>query len=135
MEITLKIDKELGKKPKNTRYRQLLADVLFVFENAVFVCFGILCGDTHDVYPLNQDGGYCRVLLYGVFIFSCNLVGLFLKIVYYKFFHIWKELAMSAHEGKMKMKELKYDIPYIQQLESEIEVRPFASKNSFIVYH
>ena len=107
MDITLKVDQELGKKPKNTRSRQLLADVLFFLENALFVLFGYGYGDTLMVYPLNQN--VCKRLLFGIFILFCSLFGAFLKAIYYKFFHIWKELAISIHECKLKMRSLKFN--------------------------
>ena len=101
MEISLTADEELGRKPKNTRRRRLLATVLFIIENGLFVGFGYVYGETLTVYPLDQD--VCKYLLFGVFILFCTLAGALLKLVYYKFFHIWKEITMPANEGKKRM--------------------------------
>ena len=101
MEISLTADEELGRKPKNTRGRRLFATVLFFIENVLFVSFGYVYGETLSVYPLDQD--VCINLLFYVFILFCGIAGVLLKLVYYKYFHIWKEIRMSADEGKERM--------------------------------
>ena len=101
MEISLTSDEELGRKPKNTRRRRLLATVLFIIENVLFAGFGYVYVETLTVYPLDQD--VCRYLLFGVFCLFCSLAGVLLKLVYYKYFHIWKEIRVSADEGKERM--------------------------------
>ena len=101
MELALTADEELGRKPKNTRGRRLFTTVLFFIENVLLVCFGYIDGETLTVYPLDQD--VCIHLLFGVFILFCTLAGVLLKLVYYKFFHIWKEIRMPPDDGKKRM--------------------------------
>ena len=125
MKITLRADQELGKKPKNTRYRQFFTDTLFILENALFVSFGYGYGDTLMVYPLNQD--VCKRLLFGIFILCCSVLGFLLKVIYYKFFHIWKELAISTHECKMKIRNVKWNRKNANQLQNKIEEIPLSS--------
>ena len=52
------------------------------------VCLGL----TIDVKPLNDP---TTATYLGCGIFSCHLIGLFIKVVYYKYFHIWKDLTVT----------------------------------------
>ena len=101
MDISLTSDEELGRKPKNTRRRRILSTILFFIENVFFVGFGYVYGETLTVYPLDQH--VCRYLLFGVFFLFCGLAGILLKLVYYKYFHIWKEIRTSTDEDKERM--------------------------------
>jgi hypothetical protein len=78
--------KHIGTKKKKTFHRQLCGDLLFLAQNVVMVCLGL----SVNVKPLNNP---TTATYLGCAILSCHLIGLFVKVIYYKHFHIWKDLA------------------------------------------
>ena len=81
--------KQLGLKKRKTFFRQLFGDLVFLIQNVVLVSLGL----TVDVKPLN-DPRTAKYLSCGIF--GCHLVGLLLKILYYKYFHIWKDMTVRV---------------------------------------
>ena len=79
-------------KTKQTFFRQFLFDLIFLIENIVLMVFGCSAG----VHPLNDlktmawfvPGNFCL-----------HFLGLSLKIVYYKCFHLWKEINGEFFRG------------------------------------
>ena len=92
--------KHIGAKKRKTFYRQACGDLLFFIQNVVMMSLGL----TIDVKPLN-DPGMAAYLIVGIC--SCHLTGLLMKIVYYKYFHIWKELTVrfTSHGIKRGLDE------------------------------
>ena len=92
--------KHIGAKKRKTFYRQACGDLLFFVQNVVMMSLGL----TVDVKPLN-DPVVATCLIVGIG--SCHLTGLLMKVCYYKYFHIWKELTVrfTAHGIKRGLEE------------------------------
>ena len=69
--------KQLVRQKLSTRKRQLVVDGLLTAENLVILVIAGVVLDFDDVWPLL------------VFVLSAQVLGLLLKGLYYKFFHIW----------------------------------------------
>ena len=69
--------KQLVKQKLSTRKRQLVVDGLLTAENLVILVIAGVVLNLDDVWPLL------------VFVLSAQVLGLLLKGLYYKFFHIW----------------------------------------------
>ena len=87
--ISLNRFKHIGAKKKKTFHRQICGDLLFFLQNVVMVGLGL----TIDVKPMNDPITAASVA--GV-IFGCHFLGLAIKVVYYKYFHIWKDLMPTG---------------------------------------
>ena len=89
--INVSIDKfkHIGKKKRKTFYRQVFGDLIFLVENVVMVSLGL----SVDVKPLNDP---ITATCLGCAICACHLIGLLLKVLYYKYFHIWKDITVRA---------------------------------------
>eukprot|EP00092_Neocalanus_flemingeri_P035017 GFUD01038105.1.p1 GENE.GFUD01038105.1~~GFUD01038105.1.p1 ORF type:complete len:802 (-),score=121.00 GFUD01038105.1:102-2483(-) len=69
--------------------RQLIFDAVFLVENICFVIFGCLS----NIKPLDDP----KVMVWIIFIiFGSHFAGLLIKILYYKFLHVWKDLTVSV---------------------------------------
>ena len=73
---------------------------MFFVQNVVMMSLGL----TVDVKPLN-DPVVATCLIVGIG--SCHLAGLLMKVCYYKYFHIWKELTVrfTSHGIKRGLDE------------------------------
>ena len=107
--ISLNRFKHIGTKKKKTFHRQICGDLLFLLQNIVMVGFGL----TTNVKPI--DNPITSASVAGV-IFGCHFLGLLIKIIYYKYFHIWKDLTPRiTNHGikrgleKSELKKLKND--------------------------
>ena len=72
--------KQWNKEGRRSLKRQLIVDGLFVVENLAIIVLASVCLNIEDVWPLL------------VFVFLGQLLGLLLKGVYYRFFHIWSSI-------------------------------------------
>ena len=84
--IVLIKDKTIGMKKRKTFYRQLLVDSIFFIENAIL--FGV--GVSSNAEPLNDQK--IKLNFFAV-VFSCYILGIVLKVFYYRKLHIWKNLT------------------------------------------
>ena len=84
--ISLNRFKHIGAKKKKTFHRQICGDLLFFLQNVIMVGLGL----TIDVKPMNNPVTAASV---AAIIFGCHFLGLSIKVVYYKYFHIWKDLT------------------------------------------
>ena len=79
--------KEKKKQPKHSERssfkRQLITDGLFVWENSVIVVIAVIRLNIEIVWPLL------------VFVFAGQLCGILLKLIYYRFFHIWSSIMTN----------------------------------------
>jgi hypothetical protein len=89
IDIPMNKFKNLGKKKGKTFSRQLVVDMIFL----VHSIFMVSCGLTVNAHPINNSttGWYL-----GFIIMSCHIIGLVLKVVYYKYFHIWKDMTVRV---------------------------------------
>ena len=92
--ISLNNQKSLGKKKKKTFYRQTIGDLIFLIENIICVVLGCMT----DVDPINNR---VTMTYFVSTIFLCHIIGLLLKIFYYKFLHIWKDLTPNFDFQRM----------------------------------
>ena len=93
--ISIKNYNFLGMKKRKTFYRQLFGDLIFLIQNAIMVGLGL----TVDIKPFNNS----RTAKYiSSSILTCHMVGLVLKILYYKYFHIWKDMTVSITRTGLK---------------------------------
>ena len=72
--------KKQVKQSNRSFKRQLAVDGTFLVENLAIILFAALRLDVNDVWPLL------------VFVFLGQLCGTLLKVLYYKFFHIWSSI-------------------------------------------
>ena len=72
--------KKQVKRNNRSFKRQLAVDGTFLVENLAIILFAALRLDVNDVWPLL------------VFVFLGQLFGTLLKVIYYKFFHIWSSI-------------------------------------------
>ena len=72
--------KEQSKQSQRSLKRQLTVDGIFVVENLAIILLVGLSLNIHDVWPLL------------VFVALGQFCGLLLKVVYYRFFHIWSSI-------------------------------------------
>ena len=93
--ISLNKFKHIGAKKKKTFYRQVCGDLLFFLQNVVMVSLGL----TIDLKPMNDP--ITSAYIAGV-IFGCHFLGLLIKVVYYKYFHIWKDLTPRVRKDGIK---------------------------------
>eukprot|EP00092_Neocalanus_flemingeri_P002492 GFUD01002668.1.p1 GENE.GFUD01002668.1~~GFUD01002668.1.p1 ORF type:complete len:898 (+),score=192.55 GFUD01002668.1:90-2783(+) len=84
--VSLNNQKTLGKKKKKSFYRQTVGDLIFLLENIICVVFGCLT----DVDPINNP---ITMTYFVSIVFTCHIVGLLLKIFYYKILHLWADLT------------------------------------------
>ena len=98
--LSFKRFKHIGTKKRKTFYRQSCGDCLFFIQNVVMVSLGL----TVDVYPLDNSK---TAALLGCAILICHLAGLLVKVIYYKYFHIWKDLTprVTTHGMKRGLEE------------------------------
>ena len=75
----------MHKKP--TFFRQLIFDLIFLIEN---IAISIYASVNIQVKPF--DDFEARLVLFG-YLFLIHIIGILLKMVYYKFFHIWKDVT------------------------------------------
>ena len=52
-----------------------------------------------NIKPLNEPK---VAIILPVAIFSCHLTGLLLKIIYYKYFHVWKDITVRITPHGLK---------------------------------
>ena len=71
-------------KKMATYQRQLVFDLIFLLENIVLLIFGCMA----DVHPLND---FNTLKWFIPVNFAMHFCGLGMKIIYYKFFHLWKD--------------------------------------------
>jgi len=100
--------KHIGTKKKKTFHRQVCGDVLFLVQNIVMVCLGL----TVDVKPLNNP---TTAKYLGCAILTCHLIGLFVKVIYYKYFHIWKDLTPRVTTRGLKRGLEKSHIQWLKE--------------------
>jgi hypothetical protein len=95
--ITIPMDtfKNLGKKKRKTFWRQLVGDLIFVTQN-VFMTSLIF---KIDAPPLNHPITAWSV--WGIII-SFQICGLILKVLYYKYFHIWRDMTVRVTVDGLK---------------------------------
>ena len=84
--VSLNNQKTLGKKKKKSFYRQTIGDLIFLLENIICMVFGCLT----DVAPINNP---LTMTYFVAVVFTCHIIGLLLKIYYYKNMHIWRDLT------------------------------------------
>ena len=87
--------KHIGQKKRKTFVRQFFGDFLFFVQNLVFM----ICGLMVNIKPLNEQK---TATILTCAIFSCHFAGLILKIVYYKQFHIWKDITVTISKNGLK---------------------------------
>ena len=95
--VSLNNQKSLGKKKKKSFYRQTIGDIIFLTENILCVAFGCMT----NVSPINNPG---TMTYFVSIIFSCHIIGILLKVFYYKFLHIWKDLTPTFDFSKRSFK-------------------------------
>eukprot|EP00092_Neocalanus_flemingeri_P000294 GFUD01000314.1.p1 GENE.GFUD01000314.1~~GFUD01000314.1.p1 ORF type:complete len:859 (-),score=190.48 GFUD01000314.1:80-2656(-) len=101
--VSLNNQKSLGRKKKKSFYRQTIGDIIFLVENIICVVFGC----STNVAPINSP----LTMTYLVStIFACHIVGLLLKIFYYKFMHIWKNLTPTFDFKKKSFRRAEESI-------------------------
>ena len=101
--FSLKETKPLGVKKKKSFYKQLITDIIFLVENIVCIIIG--CYNDADIDPLNNKA---TMRLFITLICASHLAGIILKIIYYKFLHVWKDLTPSFDFQEMTLKR-NYD--------------------------
>ena len=72
---------------KSTFMRQFIFEIIFLSEN-ILIC--IIASRSIPVMPFNDS--HAKLLIFSL-LFSMHFLGLSLKIIYYKFFHIWKDIT------------------------------------------
>jgi hypothetical protein len=95
--VSLNNQKSLGKKKKKSFYRQTIGDIIFLTENIFCVAFGCVT----NVSPINNT---VTMTYFVSIIFSCHIIGILLKVFYYKFLHIWKDLTPTFDFSKRSFK-------------------------------
>ena len=74
----------------STFKRQAVFDLIFLLENVLLLTFGCLA----DISPLND----IHTMQYFILsIIGFHFLGLSLKLVYYKFYHLWKDILRQEH--------------------------------------
>ena len=82
---------------RNLFYRQTIGDIIFLTENIFCVVFGCMT----NVSPINNRS---TMTYFVSIIFSCHIIGILLKVFYYKFLHIWKDLTPTFDFSNMSSK-------------------------------
>ena len=93
--VSLNRFKHIGQKKRKTFVRQFFGDLLFFLQNLIFV----ICGLMVNIKPLNEAK---TATILTCAIFACHFAGIILKIVYYKQFHIWKDITVTLSKNGLK---------------------------------
>ena len=70
-----------------TFMRQLIFDIIFLAENITITIIAIMNIPVKPFSDINEQSRLFAIL------FFIHFLGLILKIMYYKFFHIWKDIT------------------------------------------
>ena len=113
--VSFNKEKLLEKKFKESFKRQTIGDSIFLLENITCIAFGVVSA---TVAPLN-DTKVRNILI--LIIVACHFLGLMLKIIYYKYLHMWSELTPEflCRQGKFRR---KFKITSFYQNSPEVEM-------------
>ena len=96
-------------KPINF-YRMSVFEGMFLIEN---ITIAIFAGSNIEVKPFVDPGK--KAVIFSLLI-GLNIFGIILKVVYYKFLHIWKDVTTRFDKSTGTFKRNKEDLSFQESL-------------------